>query len=99
MRESLLRCFDFTGKTACVTGAASGIGRATASLLAELGATVYAADRDQDGLDGLAAERPDAIKPVVYDQSDRTSVEHLAAVIGPVDLLANNAGILLYEPL
>jgi NAD(P)-dependent dehydrogenase (short-subunit alcohol dehydrogenase family) len=99
MNESLLSCFDFTGKTACVTGAASGIGRATASLLAELGATVHAADRDQTGLDTLAAERPDAIRPVVYDQSDRASVEHLASVIGPVDILANNAGVLLYEPL
>lgn len=99
MSESLLACFDFTGKTACVTGAASGIGRATTMLLADLGAVVHAADRDQTGLDTLAAVRPNAIKPVVYDQSKRESVEHLASVIGPVDILANNAGVLLYEPL
>jgi NAD(P)-dependent dehydrogenase (short-subunit alcohol dehydrogenase family) len=99
MSESLLHCFDFSGKTACVTGAASGIGRATATLFADMGATVYAADRDQKGLDALATERPERIKTVVYDQSKRESVEHLASVIGPVDILANNAGVLLYEPL
>jgi NAD(P)-dependent dehydrogenase (short-subunit alcohol dehydrogenase family) len=99
MSESLLRCFDFTGKTACVTGAASGIGRATATLLADMGAVVHAADRDQKGLDTLAAERPNTIRPIIYDQSDRKSVEHLASVTGPVDILANNAGVLLYEPL
>ena len=99
MSESLLRCFDFTGKTACVTGAASGIGRATAVLLADMGAAVHAGDRDQKGLDLLAAEHPNGIKTVVYDQSKRESVEHLASIIGPVDILANNAGVLLYEPL
>jgi NAD(P)-dependent dehydrogenase (short-subunit alcohol dehydrogenase family) len=99
MSEPLLSCFDFTGKTVCVTGAASGIGRATAALIADMGAIVHAADRDQEGLDTLAAGQPDRIKPIVYDQSKRESVEQLAAAIGPVDILANNAGVLLYEPL
>jgi NAD(P)-dependent dehydrogenase (short-subunit alcohol dehydrogenase family) len=99
MTAAFARHFDLAGKTACVTGAASGIGRATAGLLADLGAVVHAADRDRAGLDSLAAERPDAIRPVVYDQSDRSSVENLAAAVGPVDILANNAGVLLYEPL
>ena len=99
MNHSLLRCFDFSGKTVCVTGAASGIGRATAILLAELGAVVHAADRDATGLDTLAATRPDAFKPITYDQADRESVEHLASTVGGVDILINNAGILLYEPL
>jgi NAD(P)-dependent dehydrogenase (short-subunit alcohol dehydrogenase family) len=99
MTDSLLRCFDFSGKTACVTGAASGIGRAAATLLADLGAVVHAADRDEKGLDTLAATRPDTFKPIIYDQADRGSVEHLASTIGAVDVLINNAGILLYEPL
>ena len=99
MTDSLLRCFDFSGKTACVTGAASGIGRAAATLLADLGAVVHAADRDEKGLDTLAATRPGTFKPIIYDQTDRGSVEHLASTIGPVDVLINNAGILLYEPL
>lgn len=99
MSESFLQCFDFSGKIACVTGAASGIGRATAALLADMGASVFAADRDSKGLDTLAAEHPKEIRIVVYDQSKRESVEHLASAIGPVDILANNAGVLLYEPL
>jgi NAD(P)-dependent dehydrogenase (short-subunit alcohol dehydrogenase family) len=99
MTDSLTRCFDFSGKTACVTGAASGIGRAAATLLADLGAVVHAADRDEKGLDTLAATRPGTFKPIIYDQADRGSVEHLASTIGPVDVLINNAGILLYEPL
>ncbi len=99
MTDSLLRCFDFSGKTACVTGAASGIGRAAATLLAGLGAVVHAADRDEKGLDTLAATRPGTFKPIIYDQADRGSVEHLASTIGAVDVLINNAGILLYEPL
>jgi NAD(P)-dependent dehydrogenase (short-subunit alcohol dehydrogenase family) len=99
MTKAFARHFDFSGKSACVTGAASGIGRATAVLLAELGAVVHAADRDEKGLDTLAATRPEALKPIVYDQASRGSVEQLAAAVGAVDILVNNAGILLYEPL
>ena len=98
MQSSFLRHFDFAGKTACVTGAASGIGRATAMLLASLGAVVHAADRDAAGLESLAAEDP-AFRPIVFDQANRESVESLARAVGPVDILVNNAGILLYQPL
>jgi NAD(P)-dependent dehydrogenase (short-subunit alcohol dehydrogenase family) len=99
MNETLLRCFDLAGKTACVTGAASGIGRATAILLAELGATVHVADRDEKGLNTLTAKQSGTFKQIVYDQADRQSVERLASTVGAVDILVNNAGILLYEPL
>ena len=99
MTAPFLRHFDFAGKTACVTGAASGIGRATARLLADLGAVVHIADRDAEGLDTLAAGSPQAFRLFVYDQASRESVEGLARAIGPVDILVNNAGILLYEPL
>jgi NAD(P)-dependent dehydrogenase (short-subunit alcohol dehydrogenase family) len=99
MAAPFLRHFDFAGKTACVTGAASGIGRATARLLADLGAVVHIADRDTEGLDKLAAASPQAFRLFVYDQASRESVEGLARAIGPVDILVNNAGILLYEPL
>lgn len=91
--------FDFTGKTACVTGAASGIGRATAALLADLGAVVYVADRDADGLAAFAQERPAALRPVRFDQREIGSIEQLAAAVGDIDILINNAGVLLYEPL
>jgi NAD(P)-dependent dehydrogenase (short-subunit alcohol dehydrogenase family) len=99
MSAGFAQHFDFSGKTACVTGAASGIGRATARLLADMGAVVHAADRDEKGLDSLASERPGTFKPIAYDQADRHSVERLASAIGAVDILVNNAGILLYEPL
>ncbi|MEU6995027.1 SDR family NAD(P)-dependent oxidoreductase [Streptomyces sp. NPDC046465] len=45
-----VKAYDLTGRTAFVTGAASGIGRASALLLAEAGATVHCADRDEQGL-------------------------------------------------
>src|SRR5690606_26815985 len=96
---SFLKFFDFTGKSVCVTGAASGIGRAVALRFADLGATVHIADRDEGNLKTLAAERPAAFRPVVYDQADLSSVRVLADVVGDVDVLVNNAGVLLYEPL
>ena len=48
MTASFSKQFDFSGKTVCVTGAASGIGRATALLFGELGATVHLADRSDE---------------------------------------------------
>ena len=99
MHDAFCKLFDFSGKVACVTGAASGIGRATASLLTDLGAVVYAADRNADALDAFARERPGAVRPVLFDQAEIGSVERLAAAVGEVDVLINNAGVLLYEPL
>ncbi|HKU85539.1 MAG TPA: SDR family oxidoreductase [Casimicrobiaceae bacterium] len=99
MHDAFCKLFDFSGKVACVTGAASGIGRATAGLLADLGAVVYAADRDADALEAFARERPGAVRPVLFDQAQIGSVEQLAAAVGEVDVLINNAGVLVYEPL
>jgi NAD(P)-dependent dehydrogenase (short-subunit alcohol dehydrogenase family) len=99
VRQAFLALFDFTGRSVCVTGAASGIGRAAASLFAELGATVHAADRDGEGLRELAGTAPDRIVPIVYDQADFGSIETLAREAGELDILVNNAGVLLYEPL
>jgi NAD(P)-dependent dehydrogenase (short-subunit alcohol dehydrogenase family) len=97
--EGFVRQFDFTGRNVCVTGAASGIGRATARLFAALGASVCAADRDAEGLAGLVAEAGAPIRTVVFDQARLDSVESLAAAAGEVDVLVNNAGVLVYEPL
>lgn len=94
-----LEAFSFAGKQVCVTGAASGIGRATAVLFAELGAEVIAADRDEAGLDTLERERPARIRAVGFDQGERASVERLARESSRADVLINNAGVLVYEPL
>lgn len=50
-----LTAYDLTGRTALVTGAAGGIGRATATLLAAAGATVHCADLDEQGAKATAA--------------------------------------------
>jgi NAD(P)-dependent dehydrogenase (short-subunit alcohol dehydrogenase family) len=84
-------------KIALITGAGSGIGRATASALSEAGFTVVLAGRRREALDAAAAEAgPDALA-VACDVRDPTSVATLFAEIserfGRLDLLFNNAGI------
>ena len=90
--------FDFSGRTACVTGAASGIGRETATLLASLGAKVIAADRNLEGLKEAHGSNS-LIEVFEYDQADLPSVEKLSDFAGTVDILVNNAGVLLYGEL
>ncbi|MEU7304265.1 SDR family oxidoreductase [Streptomyces sp. NPDC007206] len=80
---------DFEGLKALVTGGASGIGRATADLLAARGARVAVLDRDTTGVDKpLLAYRAD----VTDDASVRTAVERAADDLGGLDILVNNAG-------
>ncbi|MET9922550.1 SDR family oxidoreductase [Streptomyces sp. NPDC006435] len=95
-----------TGRTAVVTGAASGMGAATARLLAANGARVALLSRRADRLDDLAAriaaEGGQAIA-VPSDVTDDVSVDAAAATIhaayGPTDLVVNNAGVMLPNPL
>jgi short-subunit dehydrogenase len=83
------------GKVALVTGASSGIGRASAVALARAGARVLAHGRAGDRLAALAAEI-DAV-PLPADLSDPSAVRGLARAAldtaGRVDVLVNNAGI------
>lgn len=83
------------GKVALVTGAASGIGRATSLMMAHEGATVLAGDRDGPGVEALAGEHP-AIVPVVLDVTDDASfaagVDLATGRFGRLDILFNNAG-------
>ncbi|WP_078893609.1 3-hydroxybutyrate dehydrogenase [Streptomyces sp. CT34] len=91
---------DLRGRTALVTGAAGGIGRACALRLAAAGATVRAVDRDAEGLAGLPAALPGAapgrIEPRPLDLTDLAAAERAAA---GCDVLVNNAGIQLVRPI
>ncbi|HET9254356.1 MAG TPA: 3-hydroxybutyrate dehydrogenase [Pseudonocardiaceae bacterium] len=78
-----------TGRTALVTGAASGIGAALTRRLVADGAVVLAVDRDEAGLTVLAQELPSA-QPVICDLSDLDAVDALPA---DIDVLVNNAGL------
>ena len=80
---------DLDGLVAIVTGGASGIGAATAALLAERGATVAVFDRT--AID--AGELESYLCDVTDDASVVTAVEAVAAKHGRIDILINNAGI------
>ena len=81
---------DFDGMVALVTGGASGIGAATAELLAERGARVAVLDLDPDAADARHLR-------LACDVGDRASVEaavgRVAADLGGLDVVVNNAGI------
>ena len=79
------------GRRALVTGAASGIGLATARRLAAAGAELYLTDRDGARLDAVAAEL--GAKALAADLADRDDVERLVRDVGAVTILVNNAGL------
>jgi 2-keto-3-deoxy-L-fuconate dehydrogenase len=76
------------GKTTLITGAAQGIGRATAELFAAEGATVWATDRDPQALIGLQGCVHRGL-----DVLDRAAIEAVIAEAGPLDALFNCAGL------
>ncbi|MFC5217645.1 MULTISPECIES: SDR family oxidoreductase [Streptomyces] len=96
---------NLTGRTAVVTGAASGIGEAVAVLLAERGARVALLARREQRLEEVAAKITaggGSALAVVADVTDDASVAAAVARIheayGPVDLVVNNAGVMLGNP-
>ncbi|WP_329198844.1 MULTISPECIES: SDR family NAD(P)-dependent oxidoreductase [unclassified Streptomyces] len=89
--------YDLTGRTALVTGAASGIGRATAVLLARAGAAVHCADRDATGLREtarLVCEAGGKATVHTLDVTDRAALRAAVAAAGPLDITAAIAGIM-----
>ncbi len=94
---------DLTGRVVLITGAAGGIGSATARTLANAGASIVIHDVDGERLTALAAELADRAVAVTADLRDRIAVQQLwrdaLAVHGRIDVLVNNAGIYPPAPL
>ncbi|MEV8273113.1 SDR family NAD(P)-dependent oxidoreductase [Microbacterium sp. NPDC077184] len=86
----------FEGKTVIVTGAGSGIGRATASRIAREGGRVVAVDVSAERLEAFAAAHPDAdVVRLVADITDDADIEGIVEAAGErIDALANVAGIM-----
>lgn len=84
-----------TGRTALVTGAGNGLGRAIALELAGRGARVVLAGRSRDKLERVAEECGPDTRVATVDTADEVSVAALAAELGDeqVSILVNNAGL------
>ncbi|MFF5479250.1 SDR family oxidoreductase [Streptomyces sp. NPDC012935] len=96
---------NLTGRTAVVTGAASGIGEAVAVLLAEQGARVALLARRRQRLDELAGKITagggtalGVVADVTDDASVAAAAERVHEAYGAVDLVVNNAGVMLGNP-
>ena len=105
MLDLIKRLFSFDGVVAVVTGGGSGIGKATASLLAQAGASVVIVDRDQIACESAAsaivAQGGSAFASTT-DITDEAAVEKLFADTvkrdGHVDVVVSNAGIAIRKP-
>jgi len=92
--------YNFENQVALVTGAASGMGLATARAFAEAGAAVVLADIDMDAVETAAAELASAGHSAIGLTCDVTDegqtaamVEHAVATFGRLDMAFNNAGV------
>ncbi|WP_031486452.1 SDR family NAD(P)-dependent oxidoreductase [Streptomyces bicolor] len=96
-----VKVYELTGRTAFVTGAASGIGRASAVLLAQAGATVHCADRDAQGLHDtttLIKESGGTARAHHLDVTDREQLRKAVATCERLDVMAAVAGIMHSSP-
>jgi NAD(P)-dependent dehydrogenase (short-subunit alcohol dehydrogenase family) len=96
---------ELTGSTALVTGATSGIGKATALALASRGARVLVSGRDTERGDAVVAAiranggKADFLKADLDDaESTRNLARRALEIAGSVDILVNNAGIFPFGP-
>ncbi len=97
MGTSRLDPASLAGRTAVVTGAARGIGAATAALFVRAGASVALVDRDADALHATAAAIGGTCRAWAADVRDSDAFAAIAAAVerdfGRLDILVNNAGI------
>ncbi len=91
---------DFKGKTAFITGGASGIGLAMAQEFLNAGAKVVIADIRQDALDAAvkALDGGDKVRAFPLDVTDRAACAKAAETIGTVHILCPNAGVFMGGP-
>lgn len=93
--ENLSR--SIAGQVAIITGAASGMGRATAHLFAQEGAKVALVDLNQQGVQAVADEIGDAAIAFALDVADADGIKRVVAEtvekLGGVNILVNNAGL------
>ena len=87
---------DLSGKSALVTGAASGIGAALVAKLCEAGATVVAVDIQEEALAKLVYQHGCVthVADITTEAANRTMVSMASAASGPIDLVFLNAGVL-----
>jgi citronellol/citronellal dehydrogenase len=91
--------FDLSGQVAIITGGGTGIGAATARLLASKGASLVVAGRSKEPLDSIATDLTAAGNPCVTAQTDVRHEAQIAALVdttieayGRIDIVVNNAG-------
>lgn len=93
---------EVEGAVCVVTGASRGIGREVAIALHRRGATVGLIARSGDDLDDLVRQLGSRAAAAIADVGDEASVrgaiDELAAALGPIDVLVNNAGLGAYKP-
>src|SRR5438105_10032752 len=101
--DDMQNYMDLTGKVALITGASSGIGAATASVLADLGARVAIGYHgNEEGAERVRQSIISAGRHAVAIRADvrradeiHLLVKHVTDELGPVDILVNNAGSLV----
>ncbi|MHA6333335.1 SDR family NAD(P)-dependent oxidoreductase [Qipengyuania sp. CAU 1752] len=103
MSDTPDRSRSIAGRVAIVTGAASGMGRATAKLFADEGAMVAVTDLDLAACEDVVTQCGANARAYALDVADKDAIERVVAQIaedfGAIDILVNNAGVSCFCPL